>query len=349
MKLDKLKEIFLSLACLLLLVLLANYIHLSELLKKIWCLMVPILIGFAYAWFTHPLIIKFDKKIKRGLSCLLLFLVICGSVLIFMYFLIPTIYKEIQELVDLLPAFLNLIKDNCVKNGIWDYVSSFFSNLGQGIPNYLVCWIKNVFSLLGIIGIGMLLGFYFSLSYEKIIETICSLLPHKKKVECLNFLHDSSDLVRRSFMGTLLVAFMVFMEDTILFMILGVDVPLLLGVLCGITDLIPYIGPYIGGGVAVLVAFTESKSLGWWCLIACVAVQTIENYILQPFIMSKSIKVSPALVLIGIFVLGNLFGIMGMLLATPCVAIIKLLIGAVKKKDENDSLQNALQDIEKSL
>lgn len=336
MKSDKLKEIFLSLACLLLIVLLIKYIHLGSLLKKIWCLLVPILIGFAYAWFTHPLILKLDKKVKREIACLLLFLGICGSIILFMYFLVPTLYKEIHELVDLLPSFLDLIENNCLKYGIWDYVCLFLNNLSISIPSYLVSWVKSVFSLLGIIGMGILLGFYFSISYERIIENIFLLLPKNKKIEIGNFLHDSSDLVRKSFMGTLLVAFMVFVGDSILFMILGVDAPLLLGILCGITDLIPYIGPYIGGGVAVMVAFTESRNLGLCCLGACVVVQTIENYVLQPFIMSKSIKVSPALVLIGIFILGNLFGILGMLLATPSMAVLKLIVNALKGKRETE-------------
>ena len=105
----------------------------------------------------------------------------------------------------------------------------------------------------------------------------------------------------------------------------------MLGMFCGLTDLIPYIGPYIGGALAVLVGFTEDKVLGLFTLGACILVQLIENYVLQPLVMSKKIEISPVLIISGLLIFGNLFGVMGMILATPCVAMMKVLFVYMKK------------------
>ena len=116
-----------------------------------------------------------------------------------------------------------------------------------------------------------------------------------------------------------------FLLDTIAFLILKLNSPILLGVLCGFTDLIPYIGPYIGGGIAILVALSEGKGVIIATLVFIVIIQLIENYVLQPIIMSKSVKISPLLIIIGLLVFGNLFGIVGMLLSTPLVCIIRVI------------------------
>ena len=110
---------------------------------------------------------------------------------------------------------------------------------------------------------------------------------------------------------------------------------MLLGFLCGLTDLIPLIGPYIGGGIAILVALSEGKSVIIGTLLFIVIVQIIENYVFQPIVMSKSVKISPLLVIVGLLVFGNLFGIVGMLLSTPIVCIIRVIylyIDDVKEK-----------------
>ena len=118
---------------------------------------------------------------------------------------------------------------------------------------------------------------------------------------------------------------MVLFGDTLAFTIIGLDSPLLFGVICGITDLIPFIGPYIGGAAAVIVAFTESFGTGIAVLIACVVVQSIENYILQPIVMSKATKLNPVLIIAALLLFGHFFGIIGMILATPILSLSKVV------------------------
>lgn len=330
MKLDKLKELVLFLVAIILSVFIIKYLKIFTYLKLILGILVPLFVGFIYAWLLNPLINKLSKGHKRNFICIALFLVIITIILLFFYLLIPTIYKEISELSDILPSFFEIIGRKINNLGLREYIDRGLAFLVDKIPLYLVNLVKGLFKYLGITLVGLILGLYISMDYEKIVKMIDELVPQKFKCIYTNLTKDVSTEVRKCVNGTLLVAFCVFVMDTILFMIVGLDASLLLGILCGITDLIPYIGPYIGGILAVCVGFTESRMLGVVTIIICVIVQSIENYILQPIVMSKSIKISPVLIIIGLLLFGNLFGIIGMILATPIIAIIKVCLEHLK-------------------
>ena len=104
--------------------------------------------------------------------------------------------------------------------------------------------------------------------------------------------------------------------------------------LCGITDLIPYVGPYIGGAVAVIVGFAESPFIGFLTLIVAIVVQLVENNILQPIVMSKTMKLHPVTIIVGLLIFEHFFGIVGMILATPIMSVIKVILEFIIEKFE---------------
>lgn len=321
----KLKEIVLFLLAIILIVFIVRYTKILSFVKKILIILIPVFIGFVYAWLLNPLIKKLDKKNKRGIISVLVFLGVILIIGVFLYFLIPVFYQEIAELIEILPELFGKIEDKINNMGFKDCLDNILTFLVNNVPLYLVNFVKSLFKYLGVIGIGLILGLYMSIDYEKIVKKIYDIVPKKHKCVVINLSQEVSEEVRKCVNGTLFVAFCVFVMDSLCFWLIGLDAPLLFGALCGITDLIPYIGPYIGGIAAVCVGFTESKLVGILTIILCVVVQSIENYVLQPIVMSKSIKISPVLIIIGLLVFGNLFGVVGMILATPCVAIIKVI------------------------
>lgn len=326
----KLKEIVLFLIAIILIVFIVRYTKILSFVKKILIILIPVFIGFVYAWLLNPLIKKLDKKNKRGIISVLVFFGVILVVGVFLYFLIPVFYQEISELIEILPELFGNIEDKINNMGFKDCLDNILVFLVDNVPLYLVNFIKSLFKYLGVIGIGLILGLYMSMDYEKIVKKIYDIVPKKHKCVVINLSQEVSEEVRKCVNGTLFVAFCVFVMDSLSFWLIGLDAPLLFGALCGITDLIPYIGPYIGGIAAVVVGFTESKFIGVLTIILCIVVQSIENYVLQPIVMSKSIKISPVLIIIGLLVFGNLFGVVGMIMATPSVAIIKVIAEHIK-------------------
>ena len=158
-----------------------------------------------------------------------------------------------------------------------------------------------------------IVGLYMLFDFDNISVQFLKLIPEKHRDEIRELLTNIGTEVRKTVNGTLLVALMVLVCDTVAFTIIGLESPLLFGVLCGLTDLIPYIGPYIGGAAAVVVGFSMSTPIGIATLIACVVVQLVENYILQPVVMSKAIELNPVIIIVGLLVFGHFFGVIGYL------------------------------------
>ena len=119
------------------------------------------------------------------------------------------------------------------------------------------------------------------------------------------------------------------------FAIVGLNAAVVFGLFCGITDLIPYIGPYIGGAAAVIVGFTQSPIIGFATLVVAIIVQLVESYVLQPVVMSKAMQLSPITIIVGLLLFGYFFGIVGMIIATPCMSIIKEIIIFISRKRKN--------------
>ena len=325
MKTDKLKEIVLILIAIILVVFLIKYLNIFKYLGILLSILVPVFIGFIYAWIFNPLIVRIGKKINRNIVCILLFLLIILLFSLFMYYLVPLFYREIMEFIEILPDLLSKIEVKVESIGLKDMLDKVIGFVVNRLPNYFISFVKGTFKYVGVIVVGLILGLYMSFDYERIVSYVYSIVPKKFKCVVINLSQDVSSTVRKCVNGTLLVASSVFILDSICFIFIGLDSAILLGMVCGVTDLIPYVGPYIGGAIAVLVGFTESKMLGILCLIICFVVQCIENYILQPIIMSKSIKISPILIIVGLLLFGRLFGIFGMILATPVLAMLKVI------------------------
>ena len=125
--------------------------------------------------------------------------------------------------------------------------------------------------------------------------------------------------------GTLLVSFVIFITNYIGFLLLGVKAPFLFAVFCGITNIIPYVGPFIGGVPVALVALSQNPATGILVIIYIVGIQWLESMILQPIIMSKAMKLHPVTILIGLLIFGHFFGIIGMIVATPIIATFKTI------------------------
>ena len=139
-------------------------------------------------------------------------------------------------------------------------------------------------------------------------------------------------ILRRFVRGSLLSALIIFLISSLGFACVGLKAPLLFGFICGLTNMIPYVGPYLGGAPAVLVGFTEGPIVGILILAIIVVVQLLEGNLLQPIIMSKSTKLHPVTIMLGLLVFGHFFGIIGMLLSTPIIAVSKTLFNYFDEK-----------------
>jgi len=309
----------------------------------------PFFIGFVVAWLLRPLVLKLNEKIHNNtLSSIIVFAAFVLILLILLYTFIPTVYTEVNELVGLLPGFVERITDNInelfaglADNGLnlGDFkdklllnITSLSTDIAKGLPSTIINMVVSLFSGIGTFVMGLIIGIYMLIDYENIGKHFKNMFPKSLQNDVYILSSRMSTEVRKCVNGTFLVALMVLVCDSIGFALVGLNAPLLFGLVCGITDLIPYIGPYIGGAAAVIVGFTQDPLIGIGTLIICVIVQIVESYILQPIVMSKASNLHPIVIIIALLVFGHFFGILGMVLATPCLAVLRVLFEFAKEK-----------------
>lgn len=326
-------------------------LHIISFIFKILSVLSPIFIGFIIAWLFNPLVLKIEGKgIPKIVSILIVFLLISLFVFIFFKVFIPVLYNQINDLIRVFPSILNSISNFCdkvvlkfqkegidignFKENVLNGINSYTDSLSKNIPSHILGMTKSFFSIIGTVLMGIVVAIYILLDYENLYDKCLKIIPSNKCKEIKDLTITIGEEVRKTINGTLLVALMVLVGDTIAFSLIGLDSPLLFGVLCGLTDLIPFVGPYIGGGAAVIVAFTKSTPVGIGVLIACIIVQCVENYILQPVVMSKAIKLNPVLIIASLLLFGKFFGIFGMIIATPVLALIKVICEYICKRNK---------------
>ena len=310
----------------------------------------PFFIGFVLAWLLNPLVTSMEKKkIPRAVGTIIVYAVLLLIVLILVRFLIPIIYEQLQVLIANLPSIFREFETfidslfakfgdiqgfdlQNLKNSILDTLTGYLNNFMISAPTFIMNFAGSLFSSMVTICFGLVIGIYMLIDFDEINGHLLQLLPKKNRFEASLLITNISTEVRKSVNGTLFVAIMVFICDSIGFWIVGLQAPLLFGLLCGITDLIPYIGPYIGGAIAVIIGFAQSPLVGFLTLIVAIIVQLIENNILQPVIMSKTTKLHPVTIIVGLLVFEYFFGIIGMILATPCIALGKVVWKFFKEK-----------------
>lgn len=310
---------------------------------KILAIISPLFIGWFVAWLLNPIVKKLvNKGVKRGLAVTIAYLIMLIIIGVILGFTIPSLGDQISDIVSAIPKITNdIVKwindlfvklsnlssqnlDN-VKLSFMSKIENFSSSIETNLPETAVNIVSSLASGIGKIAISLVLGFYILYDFDKVSEGFLSLFPKKARRDVVYLLEKLDDSLYSFISGTLWLSLLLFVVSVIGFTIIGLNAPVLIAFVCVITNLIPYIGPYMGAAVAAAIGFAESPVVGILTLIFILVVQIVDGEILNPIIMSKKMNLSPITIIISLLVFEYLFGIVGMVFATPVVALLKII------------------------
>ena len=309
----------------------------------------PLFIGFGFAWLVEPMIRMFERqKLSRKASTFIVYALFILILLLLLVLVVPEFISQLRELISQVPSFVadirgfitNLFgkfKDseidiNTIQTNIITQLESFASNLTNNSLSGIVNAITKILSSSATVILGIIIGLYFSLDFDKIQHSIKNLIPKKHKEDGDKLFHELNVMARGYVSGTLFTSLVVTFFTFIGLIISGIGSPLLFAIFCGITNIIPYFGPYIGGIPTIIVAFSVSPMCGIIATITIVLVQTIEGNIINPIIVGKATDIHPITIVIGLLVFQHYFGIIGMIIATPVIGAIKILFNFFNAK-----------------
>lgn len=321
-----------------------------KILLSILSVLSPFFIGYALAWLLNPLVNKLeDRGFKRTLSVFLVYLMVIIVVILLVWAMVPPLITQITETSRNLTTFItensNFLSDfvtkidpnntlglKTIEEKIYDSLVNYVTTIGINLPNTIITVVSGFVSGMGTLLIAFVIGFYMLFNFNGVTLHIANIIPAKQRKSALTLMDKSSTILHEYIKGTLLVSALIFFTCLIGFSIIGLKSPLLFALICGVTNLIPYVGPYIGAAPAVLVGFAQDPVVGILVLIFVIIDQTIEGNFLTPMVMSKKLDIHPVTVIIMLLIFGHFFGIIGMILATPIAAIIKVFFEFFNQK-----------------
>lgn len=301
----------------------------------------PLFIGIVVAWLLNPAVTWLQKRgIRRGLGTTVAYVVMFSFLFIIMQAIIPMLIEQINEFAKTLPSVFNYVKividdiftsigelanvdTKSIEKDIFLEIEMFGTGLAKGLPQMTINFVSSVFSGIVVILIGLVIGFYFLLTFDNAGDSIFELVPKKFRKETKVLFRTVNTSLQRFVQGALIDCTVVFIITSMGLWIVGLKAPLLFGLFCGITNVIPYAGPYIGGFPAVIVGFAQDPMVGFFTLLVIIVIQFVEGNFFQPLIMSKTTKLHPVTIMVGLLIFGHFWGILGMAISTPIIASIK--------------------------
>lgn len=304
----------------------------------------PIFIGLLLAWLFEPLV-RFleEKKVPRIIGCILIYFVFIFILLSIFYLFVPSTINQVREFVREAPTIFenitnfimklvsrfdmnNILDVSQLKEDVTKSVTNWGLSIGSDMPKYIFSVGKTIISSGLNFILGMMIGFYLLFDFPRVTRFIYSMVPKRWKNGYEELTKRLNTSLRSYVEGVFLVMLLVFITQAIGLTIAGMEAPLLFAMFCAVTDIIPYFGPYIGAIPAIIVGFTVSPITGICVIISILVVQLLENNFYQPIIMGHTMQLHPVTIMLGLLIFQHFFGIIGMIIATPCIACLKVIL-----------------------
>ncbi len=304
--------------------------------------------GLAISILLEPAI-KFLRKIwiPKILAIILIYLSIFGLLGLLVYLTAPLFLSELKEFSSYLPEYFNQISPVLDNIGI-DFAQSFSSvtsylrggleQSSKGIVNAVMAFFGGVSSTIIILTV----AFFLSLEDNGPERFLTLVSPRKYQDKIVAFFEKAQNKVAGWFGARIIACLFVGIGSLIIFYLFDIKYSLVLALISGFLNFIPYIGPLITAILLIVFVFVSSNSwlIVLYVLLAIWAVQATENNLLTPFLMKKLIKLPPVLVLISLLVGSQLFGFLGTIFAVPVFGILYEFIKEMLEKRKEGELES---------
>ncbi len=240
------------------------------------------------------------------------------------------LYTEVTEYLGASPQVVNeLIEESDIEKNILQGLNVGF------IPNFLNSFLNTLSTLsIGLFSV-LFISFFFLKDSKLFQRGILAFVPKDKETGTVKSIDKINNLLSRYFVGLLLQIFVLFIIYTITLLLVGIENAIVIAFLCALFNIIPYVGPIIGGVIMIVLTMTSNLGLDFstiilpktgYVLIGLAVGQLVDNFFSQPLIFSNSVKSHPLEIFLIIIIAGLLFGVVGMIVAVPGYTAIKVIL-----------------------
>lgn len=251
----------------------------------------------------------------------------------------PQISEQSSKLAKEIPAAVERLQAAVQQHPLLKRLASelpppeqIVKQMGNMVPNAGL-FFGGVLGAIGNLVIIIFVGIYFAASPQLYTNGAIRLVPQNKRPRAREVQQELGNTLASWLLGKAASMLIVGIATSIGLSMLGVPLALILGIIAGLLDFIPYLGPIMAGVPAVLLALSISPELALYTVLLFTGIQLVEGYVLQPLIEARAVDLPPALVVVMQLVFGTLFGFAGVALATPLAAGLAVLVKMLYVED----------------
>ena len=305
----------------------------------------PVLLAGVLFYILHPFVSLLEKKgVSRIVSIASIYIIVLGLFVFLVVTVIPIIKDQIDALIDNLPYFGHEIERAARRFGESNLLGKIQENLNidvaSMVKDYTVDFTKSLSSVTGNVT-GFLstvtevvltfvmvpfILFYLLKDGEQLPNHFLKFISEQRQPAAMRILDDMHYAISSYIRGQIIVSLFIGIMLLIGYLIIGIKYAVLLAILAMIVNIVPYVGPVIAITPALIIAFIDSPAMVLKVIIVMMVVQLAEGKFISPQVMGKKLDIHPITIIFIILTAGNLFGIMGIILAIPGYAILKVLV-----------------------
>ncbi len=290
----------------------------------------------------------FDIRWTVGIVIVATLLAVAAS----FWFVMPDVAEQFQTLRESLGESLEKLKARAAQSSVGGTALEHANNAGSSFLSNGTLFerVAGGFSTLLSVAAGLIViltvGIFLALSPSAYTAGLLRLLPPHRRKRASDVIEKLGATLQGWIVGQLISMLFLFTTTWLMLALMGVPLAFLLGVITGIMAFVPYIGPIVAAVPIVLVAFTESPALALQVGVLYLVIQTIETNVVLPLVFQSTVELPPALLITGQLVLGGIFGILGLIFATPLTALTMVLVQQLYVEDTlKDSMQQEAGDL----
>ncbi|WP_454192251.1 AI-2E family transporter [Paenibacillus sp. Marseille-Q7038] len=296
----------------------------------------PFLVALIISYVLNPIVSMLGgRKVPRTIAVLLIYAVFLTSLAVILMNVIPMFIEQLEQLNEHLPelnmhaqSLLNNMNSNLIPPGVrvgingWMYqmenklasgISVFMDNIGATIST-----IFNIF-------IVPFLIFYMLKDFDVMEKAVVSYLPRTQRKSIVMLLKEIDTALGNYIRGQFLVCIIVGVFAYIGYMVIGMPYALILASLVSVFNIVPYLGPFLGAAPAVVMASTISVKMLIFVIVVNTLCQILESNVISPQVVGRTLHLHPLSIIFALLVGGELAGIVGLILAVPVFAVLKVV------------------------
>ncbi|HLZ21524.1 MAG TPA: AI-2E family transporter [Ktedonobacterales bacterium] len=323
-------------------------------------LLLQVLIATILAAGIAPLTVRLTRiGIPRGVSVLLVYVLVILAMVGLGFLLVPPVVGEVQSLVAQAPhfgaRFVQSLNDLQRQFPFLPPLGPALQNQVKQLGNQAGAIFAQALNLIGValgvfgglltVLLTMLITFYLVVDGERVRAYLLSFLPASRHAQTYRVTDDIGTRMGSWLLGQIVLSTSIGLASFIALLIVGVPSALLLAVVAAVAELIPLVGPWIAAVPAVAVAFTQDPLKALFTIIAYVIIQQLESNLLAPRIMGRAVQLHPLAVILGLLAGASLFGIVGALVAVPVASAIAVVLEEVRNGRTSEALGKAPGDV----